>query len=459
MESMLWVDEILEHGTTLVVGAGISLSSPTCLKSAIDLAGEVKQNLLSNSAFESVVSGVPDGDLQALADAVQAHSAPALAVMQHRIVQSGSFLDAEPNYSHLVLALLLQEGVVDVITLNWDRCIERAASRHYGTVEGCCTDEQLTSVLNTARLLKPHGSAEIPNSLRVSSQQMAEAPWWAQHATAAGLATNRVTFIGVSDPPTYIRPTLQKIVELAAGPSVKVVGPSEPPAWTAMLEGEAGDWFIQGTSDEILDELIRGLTQKQIEQAQVAMREAAESIVGFDSDQPLNEIYDLIRDQPAHVIWLWARRGMTKNSATKLATGSTLVNCLLALVMLHQVIPISTIAVFGPCVTVVSDEFTIELALASDVVSSDALMRQKVNSLKARRAENLIPKNKPCLVLASGYVGALPRPGLPDSVVDSADADSVIDGPTVIDDRWVGLEEVIRVRGVDDLRALIGIAS
>ena len=45
--------------------------------------------------------------------------------LRNTVVQVAEFTSADSNYGHRVLALLLLEGAIDVLTTNWDTCIER----------------------------------------------------------------------------------------------------------------------------------------------------------------------------------------------------------------------------------------------------------------------------------------------------------------------------------------------
>ena len=65
-------------------------------------------------------------DLLAIADAVAALPDGEDALRQTS-AKSANFKSAKPGYAHRVLAHLMLEGAIDILTTNWDNCIERGS--------------------------------------------------------------------------------------------------------------------------------------------------------------------------------------------------------------------------------------------------------------------------------------------------------------------------------------------
>jgi NAD-dependent SIR2 family protein deacetylase len=63
-------------------------------------------------------------DLTAIADAVATLPSGRDALLS-TAARVAEFTSATPSYGHEVLAFLMLEGLLDVLTTNWDDCIER----------------------------------------------------------------------------------------------------------------------------------------------------------------------------------------------------------------------------------------------------------------------------------------------------------------------------------------------
>ena len=80
--------------------------------------------------------------------------------MRRIVVDAARYTSAYPNYSHRILAYLLLENHIQVITTNWDDCIERST----GVADSLAvigSDMDYGQVKGNA-LLKIHGCATRP---------------------------------------------------------------------------------------------------------------------------------------------------------------------------------------------------------------------------------------------------------------------------------------------------------
>ncbi|MCH7890429.1 MAG: hypothetical protein IH921_02885 [Gemmatimonadetes bacterium] len=83
-----------------------------------------------------------------------------------------------------------------------------------------------------AVLLKLHGCAEIQSSLLVTSTEIVQPPWWASHQVGAAIERYPVVFLGVGSVASYIKQTVQLIIEMAGSlSSVWVVAPDLSEDW------------------------------------------------------------------------------------------------------------------------------------------------------------------------------------------------------------------------------------
>lgn len=104
-------------------GAGVSLSAPTNLPNGRRLAESIHMQL--QTPFPGLTAVSPH-DLVAVADFVAALPGGEDALRQIS-ARSANFRTAKPGYAHRLLAHLMLEGAIDVLTTNWDTCIERSA--------------------------------------------------------------------------------------------------------------------------------------------------------------------------------------------------------------------------------------------------------------------------------------------------------------------------------------------
>jgi len=118
--------DLFNNKLILIVGAGVSMAYPSELPSAEELASELSQQL-QNSSLASMLASVPADDLLAIADAAAADSDDALNIVRSTILNRFDFRTAAPNYAHKALALLASESIVQVMSTNWDTCIEAAS--------------------------------------------------------------------------------------------------------------------------------------------------------------------------------------------------------------------------------------------------------------------------------------------------------------------------------------------
>lgn len=238
----------------IYAGAGISLSQPTSLPTGAGLAAAIHIRL--KSAF-AVLATIDPRDLVAVADAVAALPGGEEALRQTS-AHSANFQTAKPGYAHKVLAHLMLEGAVDVLTTNWDNCIERGAG-----------DELLPTVTNDRALayvtppwvLKVHGCASEPDSLLVTSGHLNNPPMWVKEQTHARLGSAVVVFIGIRDIAGYVKQRIEEAIhEVGSVENIRVVSPDietnwDNSQWKAVAPSLRDDHKIPATADLFMEQL------------------------------------------------------------------------------------------------------------------------------------------------------------------------------------------------------------
>lgn len=245
---------------TLYAGAGLSAAEPTSLPGASALAG------LLVAELDGVVSfvGVAPDNLLEVADRIAA-SPRGLSLLKRTVLEVAELRVARPNYGHRVVALLLCEGAASVFETNYDTCIERAAQPEVpGVVR---TDADLLQVPKPA-LLKAHGCAEHPDTMRVTSEELAR-PMWANVALSAQLSQDHVLFVGIGSVADYVRTSINGILSTVGVDHLTLVDPklaqwdgANDLDWRVLLPGLPTDQRIATEASDFLDELLRAYAQK-----------------------------------------------------------------------------------------------------------------------------------------------------------------------------------------------------
>jgi hypothetical protein len=170
-------------------------------------------------------------------------------------------LGARINYGHEALGLLLCEGVATILETNYDDCIERGAQPDRPPV--VMTAAELLDSTGQA-LLKVHGCATQPRTMRVTQADLDNAPRWAQTRVAAQLGTDRVVFIGIGSPADYVRESITGILEDVGVDHLLLVDPllsawdDDPPSeWRDLLPGLDAEHRDTRTAEEFCDALLR----------------------------------------------------------------------------------------------------------------------------------------------------------------------------------------------------------
>lgn len=451
--------QIAGKNVVIVIGAGVSKAPPTCLPLGPEIARKLKQRL-GYTELAEYVKDLPEEDLLPMADAAESQSKEALVIVQKMILDSFEFKTARPNYAHLAVALLMAEATTQVLSTNWDTCIERAATMAYSDVVACRQPDELRAAGSSAILLKLHGCAEIENSIRVSSQQVTEPPWWLEHQIGAAIERNWVVFLGVGSVAPYVRRTIITILDRSKDPEyIFVVAHDISKDWNDLLANQGEKRRITLSAEEFLDDVLRALTLIQLSRVDALARQIMEHtpVGGIDTESATKETIEFLRQHPAHCLWLWMRRCTIPPSCGPTVLDSTFIQFIMALAMIHSVSPLEDLGMIGEVVFIRCTDFLVELAWAKEPVTSDILYDKKISSLKADKQKNMMPPDKPFIILVQGSVGPLPPPTMPESIVDTPTVEDIIEGPQTLGDRWIPLEALLRVNNRDSLCDLIGV--
>ena len=191
----------------IYAGAGLSQASPTDIPGGAEVARRCHARLV-DALGPDVLDCNDPSNLTSVADA--AAKVSGVDLIRHIAASVADFTLARPNFSHEVLALLLLEGMVVVITTNWDDCIERAGGEE--RVLAVISDQDRQQI-QMAALLKVHGCATRPTTVLVTTTDLAEPAPWARDEVNVRLSDSQTVFVGISDVAGYVRTRIQEAKE------------------------------------------------------------------------------------------------------------------------------------------------------------------------------------------------------------------------------------------------------
>jgi len=213
------------------------------------------------------------------------------------------------------------------------------------------------------------------------------------------------------------------------------------------------------TAEQFLDDVLRAITMDSLSKVlALADKKKNESLVaGIDIESATHSAVDFLIKYPADIVWLWARRGLVPQGYGAVAIDPLFQKCIMALALINTVSRLLEVISRGSVVSIRSEHFIVELALARQLTRSDELSESKRNSLLSDKRADLLPYSDNFLVLSYNHFGPLPSPVMPQDLVDNREG--IIYGPDIIKDRWVGLDELLQVENKDKLSILLGVAA
>jgi hypothetical protein len=250
-----------DNRLVVCAGAGLSRAAPSDLPDGRALARDLHQRL--RVLFPGLLDSVAQDDLLAVADAL-ASEAGGLSLLQRLACDAAGFTSAVPNEGHELLALLILEGAVVALLTNWDDCIERAARTE--RLQVVVTDEDRLLV-HGARVFKIHGCATKPDSVLISSAQLAAPPRWASSDFASHVGSCSVVFVGLGDVASYAELRISQLVTDVGDPThLHVVSPTiksawNSTAWAKLVPSLLDENKVQETANVFLDRLARAWVQ------------------------------------------------------------------------------------------------------------------------------------------------------------------------------------------------------
>lgn len=399
----------------IYAGAGLSLAEPAGLPTGAQVAEQVHARL--RDAFPDL-DCVDQGDLVAIADAVVGRDGGEEA-LRFTAVQTAEFTTATPTYGHCILAELLLEGVLDVLTTNWDNCVERA-----GGLEDVLSVVTAHDLLNAVgrRVLKIHGCASQPDSLLLTSAHLRTPPSWVTDETRARLGNAVVVFVGIGDVAGYVEQRLKEaITDVGPIHNIRVVSPGivngwDASNWSQLVPDLAEGYRIAATADDFLEKLGGAYVQVSLAELAASMRDATAVAQAFV------EAATALRKHDALTVLAWTRRaGVVAKGGVSVLNTESMAEAIAALGRLtgrdFEITRDSTLD---------TPKGYIEVLAAVGVTSASRLQREARNRLEHHRAKG-VPE--PRFLIGGGIGWGAPELVLPRDIFSEGDASDVVDGP------------------------------
>lgn len=416
-------------GLAIYAGAGVSRAEPAGLPTGAQAAQRIHSRL--RGAFP-VLADVDDTDLVAIADAVAMLDGGEEA-LRFSAVQVAEFTTATPTYGHCILALLLLEGVVDVLTTNWDNCIERAGAPE--RVQSVITAQDRLHVVGRS-VLKIHGCATQPESLLLTSEHLASPPSWVTDETRARLGSAIVVFVGIGDVAGYVEKRLSEaIADIGAIDNIRVVGPNivdewQSSQWSLLVPNLPNGFRVAETADAFLDKLGAAYIHVSLADLAARLEDAPTIAAAFTAAAKGIRLHDAL------TVLAWTRRaGVVSQGGTSTLNTEAMAEVIAALGRLAgDEIRIERDG------TLATRAGRFEVLVSVGALSASRLQREARNRL-ARHVGNGAPE--PTFLVAGG-IGWVPTMGAhPADILDEDRPNDILDGPGSVMPRIMRAQDVL----------------
>ncbi len=417
------VDPLVRTGRegrlVLYLGAGVSRSSPSSGPSGNDVADQLRP-------FAAELLGVDVGNvtapnLEALAERVELEVDERLPALKVRAAEAWHFRDMEPNYAHEVIALLLREGLVTVVSANWDCGVENGGKHIEIVIEGVSSAlDRLNLASGKIPIYKVHGCATRPETLVLTRSEINEPRTWARAEVQGSLAGGRVAFVGLGTLGSYVGEPVRELVGLwtADGTTICVVDPNGPSeAWREVLGETAHEVELRFGADEFMDHVVRAVALDALSRVEQEARTLHDSEQQDWSAATLNGSIALRRafaDSPGDAVLRWWRDGVIPSMDGRQfifeAAGQV---CLLCVAQLagRDGPPLQVSGTDG-ALTVRSPARYFEIGCAPGMLR-DAAERSARARIERRRRNGRYTAGAPVTVAIHGAKGAFPDPRAP----------------------------------------------
>lgn len=429
----------------IYLGAGISMAEPSCGPSGWDVAEALRPYV---AKFLGVDANELHGlSLEALAERLAAEDADRLEALRVRASEAADFRGITPNFGHEAAALLLREGAVELITVNWDCGIETAGRDANVAIRGVASADESVATAYGLRIFKVHGCATRPPTLAITKAEVDKPQAWAVGRVQGALAGGIVAFVGLGTVGLYVSEPVDELVTAWGqdASSIVVADPVLSESWKSAFSNaeEASSAHIKCDADCFLDNLLRAFVLEALELCEQQIRAlpqdqdwVATMLKGFD------ELRKALAGTWANGAIRWWRDGLTSDAdgqpfvATVEGGRSLMTVALLA-------------GVDGGAVDCTGQRGRLTVASGAryfEVVSRPGKAVTEVervgrHRIRRRLADGVYPELKPISVVVAGANGRFPSEEAPiDISAGDMTMSDVAEGPEAVPIRFFSAE-------------------
>ena len=408
------------------------MEEPTGLPLSGDLSEDCHRKLCADGVLDG--SEVSDHrDLSAVADAVFLKTCSQRDLVDRFPI--GDFHGARTNEGYkIMVALLLEEALTDVMTLNFDLAAPHAVSElGAGSRISIVRGPEFHNQLSNRNLIYLHRDVNSkPDELILRTEALKDA-WrdqWEQVVAQRVLASPTVVFVGLGSPAEVLVETTKRIAEAtgASGGNIFVVDPSDPfdSRFAQAINVPAGNYIRMNWGDFMRSLSERLVTEHRVEMVQDCANVVAEN--GFDHE----DVTDICDRLVAHGILALGKiraTWMLDNSPYQPHTGGVylhnICNLILGIAMIERL--------SGRQAHFTADglvEFSSEGYPTTGMVCSGGgwMGAAKIQADLSKRRENLKRQGRgPSFALVAG-VDVWPEFATPDNIAIDEDPNSIITG-------------------------------
>lgn len=388
--------------------------------------------------------------LEELAQRVVDQDADRLQELRVRASEAADFRGLTPGFGHEAAALLLREGAVKLITVNWDCGIEGAGAGMGVVIEHVVHHQESTQSTDALIVYKVHGCATQPPTLAMTKDEVDKPPEWVVARTQGALADSVVVFVGLGTVGLYVSEPIESLVEIwSKEASVLVADPNLSPAWEEALGADkAAESHVKCNADCFFDDLLRALVLDALTLGDQEIQGLPEEDWATAMRVGFAELRKGLEAACADGVIRWWRDGVTPSESGKAFIGGQNGRWSMMAVGLlvgEDGVEVEVGGARGRQ-TVASEKRFFEIVSRPGRPISE-VEREGRHRIRRRYDEGVYGQKKPVSVVVPGAIGRFPASGAhADISAGEAEMTDIAEGVDVIPIHFVSAEEAVQGR-------------
>lgn len=301
----------------LYFGAGLSVAEPACGPTGRQVADAVRPFVAQMLDIDE--DELDGATLEEMAQRVAEEADGRLEELRSLAAKAFNLEGIAPNFGHVAAALLIREGLAQVVSANWDCGVEAAGRRVDVTIAGLVDTAGSVQATAGPHLAKVHGCATRPATIALTQGDIDKPQTWAVSRTQSALTSGTVVFVGLGTPGAYVHEPIEELKKtwISQAANVYVVDPQMSELWQDALGPEnASNVHIASSANEFLDELLRAMVRDALDNTELRVRQLArQDQWATTMTSGLAELRKRLRAAAAHSVLRWWRDGVVSSTA------------------------------------------------------------------------------------------------------------------------------------------------